>query len=596
MRGEHADRSLTISDWTMSPARVEIRSLGGARKGWRDLVDRASTFFGMTSRAEFRTAMIMAGLLIVFKLLNTARYKFNTDESQHLHVIWGWARGFIQYRDMCDNHMPLFQIAFAPIYGLIGDRESVLYWMRFVLLPLYGVVAWCTYRIGALLFSRRIGIWAVIMSGFYPGYHFCSLEFRTDNAWAPLWLLCVLTIVEEGFTTRAAWTSGILLGLCFGISMKTTLLLLSLGTSATLSLWMVSPDRLGLNWKYLAGWAARFLVAAASVPSIIMLAFAYRGVWRQFRYWVFENNVLPGLKNHPAWWVIIFPIIFPVVVYVARVIVRETGEPLAAFRRSFVFLICGFYIPALWSFWSLVSRQDYIPHQPLAFVLYSGALILLWDYGSLSRPDLLRVFRGVPFPVWLATVEFLVALIAHPFLVDGEKPQTELLRQTLRLTDPGDYVLDEKGETVFRQRAFKPIWEPCVVERIRRGLMVDDAAERCVATRTCVVRKGKDMSSAAVRFIDANYISIGGQLRVAGTFLRPTRATGDSVDFDITIPAYYTVVSSAKTPVTGLLDGASFEGSRFLAAGPHTFKASAAPGTLAIVWAQAIERGYTPVP
>ena len=172
MRGEHADRSLTISDWTMSPARVEIRSLGGARKGWRDLVDRASTYFGMTSRAEFRTAMIMAGLLIVFKLLNTARYKFNTDESQHLHVIWGWARGFIQYRDMCDNHMPLFQIAFAPIYGLIGDRESVLYWMRFVLLPLYGVVAWCTYRIGALLFSRRIGIWAVITSGFYPGYHF----------------------------------------------------------------------------------------------------------------------------------------------------------------------------------------------------------------------------------------------------------------------------------------------------------------------------------------------------------------------------------------------------------------------------------------
>jgi hypothetical protein len=326
-----------------------------------------------------------------------------------------------------------------------------------------------------------------------------------------------------------------------------------------------------------------------------MLAFAYRGVWPQFRYWVFANNVVPGLRNHPAWWVIIFPVVFPAVVYFARVIVRETGEPLAAFRRSFVFLICGFYIPALWSFWSLVSRQDYLPNQPLAFVFYSAALIFVSEQWSLRRPNSLRVFRWAPLPAWVATVEFLVALIAHPFLVDGGKPETELLRQTLSLTDPWDFVLDEKGETVFRQRAFKPIWEPCVMARIRRGLMVDDAAERSVATRTCVARKGKDMSAAAVRFIDSNYISIGGQLQVAGTFLPPTSATGNLVAFNIAIPAFYRVVSSDRTPVRGLLDGASYEGSRFLEAGRHTFKSSAGSGTLAIVWAQAIERGYAPV-
>ena len=83
-----------------------------------------------------------------------------SDEPQHLHAVWGWARGFVQYRDMADNHMPLFQILCAPIYKLIGDRGTVLYWMRIVLQPLYIVAFWCTYRIGSLLFfsaRRRLG-------------------------------------------------------------------------------------------------------------------------------------------------------------------------------------------------------------------------------------------------------------------------------------------------------------------------------------------------------------------------------------------------------------------------------------------------------
>jgi len=47
--------------------------------------------------------------------------------SQRLHVIWGWAHGLVQYRDLFDNPMPLFQIMLAPIFGLIGDWASDLF-------------------------------------------------------------------------------------------------------------------------------------------------------------------------------------------------------------------------------------------------------------------------------------------------------------------------------------------------------------------------------------------------------------------------------------------------------------------------------------
>src|SRR5438034_4709802 len=210
-----------------------------ASSGRRSLAQRGADYFGMSGSAEFMAAAGLFALMVVLKLVNITHYRFDSDESQHMHVIWAWARGFIQYRDVFDNHMPFFQIIFAPIFALIGDRATILYWMRFILLPMYFVGAWCTYRIGELLFSRRAGVWAVILVGFYALYHFTSLEFRTDNLWAPLWLLCVTTLISEALTVRRALVGGLLLGFCFGISMKSILLLLALLVSATIGLVLV---------------------------------------------------------------------------------------------------------------------------------------------------------------------------------------------------------------------------------------------------------------------------------------------------------------------------------------------------------------------
>src|SRR5438876_12336666 len=186
----------------------------------RSRTQRAAEYFGMSGPAEFVAAVSLFTLMIVIRLVNMVQSRFDTDESQHMHVIWAWARGFIQYRDVFDNHMPLFQIMFAPIFGLIGDRAAILYWMLFSLLLLYFVGAWCTYRIGESLFSRRAGIWAVILAGLYSKYHFISFEFRTDNLWAPLWLLCIMTLISRPLTVPRALIGGLLLGFCFSVSMK----------------------------------------------------------------------------------------------------------------------------------------------------------------------------------------------------------------------------------------------------------------------------------------------------------------------------------------------------------------------------------------
>src|SRR5437762_3268852 len=123
-------------------------------------VSRLQDYFGLASRSE---VWIAAGLLCLgtfFKFWNVFLFRFNSDEPQHLHVVWAWTHGLVQYRDVFDNHMPLFQLLCAPILGLLGEHAADLYWMRLLMVPLYFLSLWCVYRIGTIAFSRRVGLCA----------------------------------------------------------------------------------------------------------------------------------------------------------------------------------------------------------------------------------------------------------------------------------------------------------------------------------------------------------------------------------------------------------------------------------------------------
>ncbi|MFL6505353.1 MAG: ArnT family glycosyltransferase [Candidatus Udaeobacter sp.] len=561
---------------------------------WQALTRRTADYFGLSYPHEFISAASLFIALIFLRVITVTYYKFGADEPQHLHVIWGWARGFVQYRDVADNHMPLFQLLFAPIYKLIGDRGTILYWMRTILQSLYVVAFWCTYRIGSLLFSRRVGVWAAILVGLSYDYAFCSVEFRTDNLWAPLWLLCVVVLLSGRLTIRRALIAGFLMGLCFGVSMKTVLLLMSTVAGGSMTLIFVGRERLGITWRQILSASTAFLAMTLIVPATIIAAFAFYGVWPQFRYWVFEHNVVPGVTNHPAWWVVIFAVGFPLVALATRRMVTATPATIVAARRSFVFITAGFFFTALLSFWPFLSRQDYLPLYPLAFVICTGAVLTIWDRWAKNR-DIAKIWRVMPVPALFGVCELLVALLAHPFWLDKAKLESDVLRSTLKLTEPGDFVFDRRGETVFRQRCFYPIIETFTKERIRRGLMVDDTIERCIDTRTCVVTLPDDMPLATFRFLEQNYLPVGNKLRVAGVLLHSS-TDAKQFDFQIVIPASYKIIARDVGTVVGVLDGQQYEGEeRFLFPGAHTFAQSTNGHDLLVFWAQAVDRHFRPI-
>jgi hypothetical protein len=561
------------------------------------LAQRGATYFKMSGPGEFIAAAVLFALMIAIRVINILRYRFDSDEPQHLHIIWGWARGFVQYRDQFDNHMPLFHITFAPIFGLIGDRATILYEMRFILLPMYFVAAWCTYQIGTSLFSRRVGIWAVILGGLYARYHLISLEFRTDNLWAPLWLLCMTVLVTGPLTVRRALAAGLLLGLCFGVSMKSVLFLLSIAVAALLTLLLVGRRNLALSWSHLVHCIAAFVVSTTAIPATIMIFFAFKGLWRDFRYCVFDFNFLArgaSLANRIHLTLIII-IALPVILYVARRMICATECAGLAFRRVFILMVCTSYFLASKAFWPVRSPDDDPPFYPLVAVLCSGALLALSTKLISFKWNAGHILRRVPVPAFLAVGEIAVLVSMGPIWKDRTRLETNLVRNTTALLGPRDYVLDLKGETIFRPRCLRSVFENITRSAIDRGILESNAPQRCVQTRTCVAatllinRFPRDTR----QFVKRNYVAVTRSLRVAGAELKPSATNPLRCEFNVTIPAMYEIISSTEN-VSGTVDGIPYTGARFLALGPHIFKSASTPRDLVLLWAQAVDRHFTP--
>jgi len=73
---------------------------------------------------------LVVGLFVASRVVLAWHQTIGSDESQHAHVAWAWVHGFVQYRDVFDNHTPLFHLLSAPLVALIGERADILALLR----------------------------------------------------------------------------------------------------------------------------------------------------------------------------------------------------------------------------------------------------------------------------------------------------------------------------------------------------------------------------------------------------------------------------------------------------------------------------------
>ncbi|MGZ7042740.1 MAG: hypothetical protein ACXVH7_13190, partial [Thermoanaerobaculia bacterium] len=118
-----------------------------------------------------RIALVATSVVsIVLRAIAFFRYRFDSDEPQHLHVVWAWTAGLVQYRDVFDNHVPLFHLSMAPILALFGERPDIMLYMRAPMLVFWAIVLGCTFVVGRRLYSTRIGWWSMVLLSLFPAF------------------------------------------------------------------------------------------------------------------------------------------------------------------------------------------------------------------------------------------------------------------------------------------------------------------------------------------------------------------------------------------------------------------------------------------
>lgn len=537
---------------------------------------------------------IFIALLILMKVVFAQSWRIDSDEPQHLHVIWGWANGLLQYRDVFDNHAPLFHILFTPAYALFGERPDVLMSMRLVVIPLFFVALWVVYLIGRHLFSREAGLWAAIFTGLYPSFFLTSLEFRTDDLWMVFWLLALAMLVRRPLRAPHVFIAGLLLGATISVSMKTSLLLSALVLATLCSVVMLrSSDRLpvrqyGINTIWL-------LAGFLPVPLALVLFFSIHGALGPMYYSIVTHNIVPDLGRWTHLHTSVVPSLgFLLLTFYGTKLLRHSCDDKELLqRRMAIFLTFGLATTGLYAFWPLISAQDFLPLTPLFILMATGMLMeRLACKGGSTR----QISRPLVILTSIAVLELgLLLFNAQPWH-QRELPENRLLSETLQLTRPGETIMDLKGETVFRQRPFFYVLEGITRKRIKIGSIKDSIPEDIVRARTTVATL--DSCSLPVRgreFLKRNFLVVG-HLRVVGQLLAvPVNVPNHDISFDISVSTSYALLAESGA-VSGWLDGVPYNGPRQLEAGHHTFRLSAPAGAgeLAVIWAPAIQRGFSP--
>ncbi|HEX3109560.1 MAG TPA: hypothetical protein VHU41_10745 [Thermoanaerobaculia bacterium] len=532
------------------------------------------------SAAERWTLTAIAAASVVLRAVCYFRYRFDSDEPQHLHVAWGWTQGLVQYRDYFDNHAPLFHIVTSWILKPLGERDDILLWMRGPMLPLYAVVLWGTYVIARRFWSRRVAVASTVLLSFFPPFFLKSIEFRTDNAWNTVCVVALVVLTGGPMTLVRVFAAGLVLGIALCVSLKTMLLVISLAFAAVALPFLIREEKGRLRAGPYTGKslvkALVFISGFAIAPAFIALYFVHLGAWPNLLYCVFKfNELVAATHSNVKLLQILYPLeLILLLRYAAHFARRRTFDE-ASRARFYLGMLFGMYTITLGGFWILISPRDFLPMMPLLAIF-----VVAWLTRISTTSTRLATAYGV------AALLCLAGLVHYTERFRDETTEwVTMMHQALRLAAPGEPLSDFKGETVYRHRPTYWVLETITREAMRHNLLPDTMWEDAVRVNCHVAQAdGPFWPPHSRALFSANFLDMG-RLRASGQWIKPDGT------FTIAMPGEYVVIDKNGL-AQGTLDGGP-NAPRMLAAGPHRF---APPNDThyAVLWAPAFARGFSP--
>ncbi len=535
--------------------------------------------------------------LLPLRVLNAQHARFNSDEPQHMHIVWGWTRGMIQYRDTVDNHSPLFHLLWAPILCILPTDSSTLPLLRLTMLPIYAATLWLTYLIVRRLLDRRWAFWATAVLAVWPSFFKMTGQFRTDQLFMLTWIAALAVYAGGVRRFGRATLLGLILGAGFATSMKTTVLLVCLIGAQPIASLLIGRVRKGslLRWIQLP---AGVFTGALVVPAAILTWFGHLGALGDLYRGVIAHNT--GSDIHRRLGLPISILIFLAIVAIGFVLSRHfLAGRLLRVRARRAFTLCWatlLSIAAFKTLWPIFEPQDWLPLTPMLVI----SIAILVHALIASRPSLLQLPRvGFLFqePHRLALILLVgsaaVNLVTAPYSDKATAKYLESIRDVCQITTPEESVVDAKGDFVFRPRALPYVCETLTRAQMKAHPGLDRGPEFIVASGAMVSMKSIDRFPAGTRrFIQGNFLPAG-TLAFAGKFLTLHDPRWGSLHFNVALPGDYDFLTRLGS-AGGMIDGEPILGPVHLAAGAHIYQyPPGASSEVAILWHRATEKGYS---
>ncbi len=452
---------------------------------------------------------ILMVLYVLLRLWLVRGAALDSDEPQHLHVVWAWTQQGVPYRDAFDNHMPLFHMLCAPLLSLLGERSDILDCMRLAMVPLAVAAFVLAWRCGRALWGASAASLGLALLALEPTYQRMAGQFRADTLWALAWIAAMAAFVLVRRPTLRALLTGLAVGMAMASSLKTMpLLACALATAGFVLACMPKQARPGGH--ALASGLAIGAVAASAVVATVVGIVAARGGLAAMHEAVLGHNLLPGFgRDANARQLILRCVEAGIVVIVAGTLarrsIRRSIDPAMTAQRWFVAGSCGLFAIFLYAAWPLLTSQDYLPVLPL-FAPWLGGLLL----HGLARLRISQTRAWIGYAL-LATI---LLIVRAPWR-DRLQEYRQQLATVLAITTPADVVMDAKGEGIYRRRAFHPVLEMVTQERLRRGLLADTIVADIHSSEAHVMHPER-MPDADLQALRADFIPFANGEWVAG--------------------------------------------------------------------------------
>lgn len=538
--------------------------------------------------SRYLFVLALLGLAAV-RLCWLQAYPLNSDEAQHAHVAWAWTRGLLPYRDVFDNHGPLFGLIHSLVLRLTGERADVMTWLRLSVQPWYALALAAVWCIGRRMYGARVAMAALLITGLFPRFFLISGQFRTDDLWAAAWLAALALVVGAPWRYWRWLLAGVLAGAALAVSQK-TLLLLATTLLAALIVWSVRPSQ---RPQGLAGYLLCGLGGLLLVPLGFLAWFQLHGTLDSAWYGLAGYNMadagaadaaqLAGPKGGGIFFKLPWLLLLLGGGIAASVVWLRQSRDAVTGWAVLLALQAGFFLLLIWFVWPLITRQDFLPVIP-PLVLVGCGIVVRQPWLPLGPRRLFALAAVV------VLLELGLLVWTAPPWHDELAGQRAQLADVLRYTDADDTVMDAKGDAIFRMRPYYPVLESLAMRRMRNGLMADTITAEMVRHRTMLIIPER-LPRTSESFLWHNYMQGEHAVWIAA---QRVPANGATVAVHDEVPGRYVLVDGTR-PVSASLDGGP-SGSRWdIARGDHSLSTSAS-GMLYLVWDQAWDRGWRPSP